>query len=422
MKFAVIVDAYSTGAQLARKFHDEGVDTLHVQSCASVPDIFAGSFRPGDFVAGIVFADLASCLAEVARRYGDARPLCVLAGTETGVEIADLLAQAWDLPGNPADSSRVRRDKYEMASALRAAGLATPAFVRTGVLAELLAWARLQPSWPIVLKPLASAGNDNVFFCRSECELERAFHSTIGRVNRLGESNDQVLAQSFLVGIQYVVNSVSIDGCHYFSDLWLDRRKAVPGASNTYDCEELLAPQGPVQDVLLAYMRRALDALGVRNGPAHSEVMLTADGPVLIETGARLQGGMLEGPVIEAVGASQITLTVERYCHPEVFRRRLASPYVLARQVRCVALISEQSGIVADDGGLDHVRALASYSCHFHAPGPGDPISRTTDLFSIAGVVYLSHADGAVLEADYQTIRRLERQHALFAVREAAAA
>ena len=35
-----------------------------------------------------------------------------------------------------------------------------------------------------------------------------------------------------------------------------------------------------------------LDALGIRFGPAHTEVMLTATGPVLVESGARMHGSV----------------------------------------------------------------------------------------------------------------------------------
>ncbi|WP_181442384.1 hypothetical protein [Streptomyces tateyamensis] len=41
---------------------------------------------------------------------------------------------------------------------------------------------------------------------------------------------------------------------------------------------------------IAAYVAQALTALGVENGPGHSELILTADGPVLIGTGARMHG------------------------------------------------------------------------------------------------------------------------------------
>jgi phosphoribosylamine-glycine ligase len=41
---------------------------------------------------------------------------------------------------------------------------------------------------------------------------------------------------------------------------------------------------------LVDYTTRALDAFGFRFGPAYSEIMLTADGPRLVEVNSRVAG------------------------------------------------------------------------------------------------------------------------------------
>lgn len=418
--FALIVDAYSTGAELPHKFSARGIPSIHIQSTAYIPPSYVASFQPDSFATNIVYRNLDDCINQLAAALGSGHASWVMAGAETGVELADLLAAELKLPGNPVASSRRRRDKYEMARALQGAGLVAADSLRTDDVEELLQWAEGERrSWPLVVKPLDSAGSDHVFFCTDAGQLRSAFESIIGQCNRMGNINRQVLAQSFLVGTQYVVNSVSIDGRHVFSDIWIDRRKTLPGASNLYDCEELLPATGSVQDSLISYMSRVLDVLEVRNGPAHSEVIMTQHGPVLVETGARLQGSMLEQPVIDALGASQVTLAVERCCDPKIFERRLTKPYVLSRHVMCVALISEQSGTVTDISGLKAICELPSYASHFHTPEVGDSIMRTTDLFSIPGVIYLTHVDQDVMRRDYETIRELERDRILFTVRQA---
>lgn len=53
--------------------------------------------------------------------------------------------------------------------------------------------------------------------------------------------------------------------------------------------------EGEVQDRLIEYTRMVLTSLGIKVGPSHFEVMMTTRGPVLIETGARMQGGSLPG-------------------------------------------------------------------------------------------------------------------------------
>jgi len=54
------------------------------------------------------------------------KPQFVVAGTETGIELADQLASHWQLPGNNPLLSFARRDKYEMALQLKNQHLSAP--------------------------------------------------------------------------------------------------------------------------------------------------------------------------------------------------------------------------------------------------------------------------------------------------------
>jgi len=72
-----------------------------------------------------------------------------------------------------------------------------------------LNWAETHPERPLVIKPLASGGNDKVYFCHSSEEIEKAFRTIHGYVNRLGILDSSVLVQLYLRGTQYIVNTVS---------------------------------------------------------------------------------------------------------------------------------------------------------------------------------------------------------------------
>jgi hypothetical protein len=71
----------------------------------------------------------------------------------------------------------------------------------------------------------------------------------------------------------------------------------------------LLSP-APGGRLLRSFTFAVLDALGIAETPAHSAVMLTADGPVLVEPGTRLGGAT--APAI-----------VEKLPFPDGLRRRL---------------------------------------------------------------------------------------------------
>ncbi len=413
-RLGVIVDAYSTGAALAPRFTSAGVRTLHVQSRPVPPSFYQRSFRPEHFVANVVHEDdLDATLAALAP-HGEIA--FVLAGAETGVPLADALAERLGLPGNGSALSHARRDKHAMAEAVRAAGLNAVQQLRTGDAAEAVAWARARADWPVVVKPLDSAGTEGVFFCEEAEEIEAAFAATAGRPNALGGSNDELLVQELLRGPQVFTDSISWDGVHHVSETWRSTKRLVHGTCDMYDFEDLLEPRGEEQDLVAAYVRGVLDALGIRYGSAHTELVLTERGPVLIECGARMQGTILDR-VVDRCTPSHVTVTVDAYLDPASVARRAASPAPLREHARVVTLISQHEGrIVAVRH--DELERLPSYAGAVAMLGPGDRIARTFDLFTSPGTVYLVHPDEARLREDYTRLRELEETGRLFEVEE----
>ena len=43
--------------------------------------------------------------------------------------------------------------------------------------------------------------------------------------------------------------------------------------------------------LIIPYVRKTLDVLGVKNGPSHGEVIITETGPCLVEMNCRANGG-----------------------------------------------------------------------------------------------------------------------------------
>jgi biotin carboxylase len=420
-KKACIVDAYSTGAQLAPLLNQYGWTCIHVQSAPDIPEEFLASFRPQDFercmlAAGSTAADWDKLASVLEALQVDA----VIVGTETGVVVADYLADKIGVAGNSPETSMLRRNKFAMQDALRNAGLRSIKQLMTDKIDEALAWAKRHGKWPIVVKPIDSAGADSVRFCHSEDDVRAAFDLILNTNNKLGLRNSSVLLQERLRGRQYIVNAVSLEGKHVITEIWSDDKLEVSGAALICEKEELLPYQGAIQDELKEYISRVLTVLGVSIGPSHSELMLTEQGPVLIETAARMQGTILHQAVVAAIGDSHVTTTVECYLDPTTFARRLNAPYELKKNLYCVTLASEEEGIVKENHCDELLSRLPSFEAMFHTPGPGEKLSRTTDLFTNPGIVYLCHHDQRQIETDYRQIRAYEKAGRLFSLYESA--
>jgi biotin carboxylase len=400
---AVIVDAYSTGARLAPRFASAGLPVVHVQSRPRMPDFYMRSFQSADFVENIVHdGDLEATVERLAPH----DPAFVVVGSEPGVPVADALSERLGLPSNGTELSLARRNKHEMAAALRRAGLRAVEEMKTGEVAEAIVWADRGDRWPVVVKPLDSAGTDGVVICEDPAAIEAVFAENLGRPNALQSDNQELLVQELLRGTQLFVNSISWEGVHHVSEVWRDNKLRLQ-ENFIYDYEELLPRHGEQQDQVVPYVEEVLDALGIRFGPAHTEVMLTDTGPVLVESGARMHGSVPD-EIVDRCTPSHQTLTAEAYLDPSSVARRAERPYELKAHAFCVMLISQHEGRIVSADGLREIESLPSFAGTISMLAPGDRLKRTVDLFSCPGIIYLVDPDRDQVQADYDRLRELE--------------
>lgn len=400
-----VVDAYSTGRFLPEAIRRHGMDCVHVQSSPKVCPFFLASFRPRDFTENIRHDGSARRTADKLAALGVG---CVLAGAETGVELAEALAALMGLPGNDRRHPGGRRDKAMMARLLSRAGLDAPAGLRTADPAVAVAWAQRRGVWPVVAKPVASAASDNVFFCSDASGLADAVAAIMSCENVLCENNDAALVQEFLSGTEYAVNTVSRQGRHHVAEVWRYAKRPASPAAMVYDYEEPVPFADPAVAVVTDYLGKALTACGVRNGPAHSEVMLTSRGPVLLETGARLAGMVLPEVMAEYFGLSQVDLTVRTLTDPAGFDAICGFPYATRGHLRNVFLISPEAGTLASDDQFRLLEKLPGFAGMSISARVGCGLPRTVDLGSSPGYVYLLADDMDEIIASYERIRELE--------------
>lgn len=120
-------------------------------------------------------------------------------------------------------------------------------------------------------------------------------------------------------------------------------------------------------------------------------------------------------------GYTQVDACVDAFLNPNAFDSLPSvppSPFLAAGQV--VSLISFHEGIVEGTPGFDQVRALRSYVSLEELAHIGEPLEKTVDLFSIAGMAVLIHSDAEVLAADVECIRQMEVEGRLFRLHTAA--
>jgi biotin carboxylase len=407
-----IVDPYSAGSALAPEFAERGVPVIAVLSGTGPPPAMAATWRPTDFdavlvedtvLAGDTVLAEGRVLAEAVAAY---QPRCVIPGAETGVELADALAAAVTPDqANLPPLAPARRDKWHMARAIQTVGLPCLRQVCTDDADVAQQWLRgtgLENA-PLVLKPPKSFGTDDVHLVLPGGDWRAVFGGILGRVNIGGQRNEAVLVQEFAAGTEYIVDSYSVGGRHGLVDLCRYTKASRGDRIGIYDCVDFLPPDDPAAGPLREYTWRVLDALGLRNGAAHSEVMMTAEGPRLLEVGARLAGAVHQELTRLATDDSQLDRTV-RHWLDGAFR----DSYQLLRHVRIAFLSAPRTGILRNPQVFDQAAALRTVHAVRVPHSSGDRVPETTDLFNTLGHVIFVGKDLTELHSDYRAVKEME--------------
>jgi biotin carboxylase len=337
------------------------------------------------------------------RRYGK-RLSHVVPGCESGVELSDRLSEELRLPSNGTALTRARRDKFLMAETVRKYGLRTADVFRFDDLHELKHWADSMTSWPVVIKPVSSVASDNVRLCESEKDVVVAGEQIIGKKNALGIVNKSVLAQEYLNGQEYVVDTVSLDGHHKITAFWAYRKRRARRKFMGYDAMTLMPYDGELQKSLARYTVNVLNALQVRFGPAHCEIMWCEREPILVEIGARLSAG-LNVVLSKACGCiSQLDETIKAILTPDEFHDFSKDKLILKKHASNVFFLREKPGRLRR---IRHKKALGQLETLYHI---SISARKGEWLPPVLGMVTLVHERQNVIERDIDKIGALENE------------
>lgn len=429
----VIVDPISTGARLAFEAQSRGSKVIRIFSegpgSKNILDLVPESCRGLTYAVTLHFNwdDPSATVRELS-----SLPYHIMAcqvGCESGVEAYDQLTAAMPgFPSNGLDLSAARRDKYIMGESVRNAGLRAvkqkevskwDAEVLDFLSKELKVREHDTTGPWCVLKPTRSAASDGVYIAKCLDDAAEAFDRILGATSVFGTQNQSVLLQEFLKGKEYVVDSVSMEGEHKCVAIWEYDKRPCNGAPFVYFGMVLYQSEnGERERRLVEYMHNVLDALGVRHGPSHGEVMWLEDedAPCLVEVGARPHGG--EGTFVDlaepVLGFSQVHVMLDTFDKPHRFRRLPKLPDRFQGGAQEVFLVSRQSGFLAAYPLLEKIKRLRSFKNLELQVKVGSRIDITVDLMTTPGSIMLAHSDGKVVEEDSQFIRQLQDEEGFY--------
>lgn len=401
-KVVLIVDPFSSGALYAPAFSALGYRCVAVRSSTSTSARFTRGFIAGDF-SNQALLDINNAISQFDTR----EVAAVVAGCETGVEAADMLAAQLKARCNSPATSSSRRDKFAMQEALRSAGLPhidTQLVKTKDAIAETLLLLG-DTSAVYVVKPLNSASTDGVMFAAGREGVRAALDmSAWNAVNDLGEVNKGFVVQRFIEGPEYVVDMVAHAGGITVASLCRYDKIKRNGSQFVYAGLDILDPADPAYRPLIDYACKSAVALDLAVGPLHMELIWSATGPVMIEAGARMHGGIAPALFKDCYAPNLLDLSVDAYVGKKIDTR-------YAEQTchgRIVFLYNDTERPYTENssGFGDALHTLESYRGHKIFVAPGDLIPKTIDLATCPGIVWFASDSTATLRADEALCRQ----------------
>ncbi len=401
----VIVDPRSSGIELAPAFKARGIPTIAIEFQSVKKDHrgFGSEVQTSDFTEIIPNQPN---LSEILKKYN---PLAIIPGADAGVALADTLAAALTPQfANDPKKSLHRLHKAHMQKALEESGVPFLKTLNTSSESEVEAWLKKNDliDSPLIIKPPISAGSDKVFHIPAKGDWKKAFTRVLTEPSFItGKINETAVVQEEAIGTEFAVGTVSANGQHYLTHLIKYNKSSTEDRKTVFDHVEFIAYNKETYGEIFEYTKKVLDALGIRWGAAHTEVMLTQKGPRLIETGARMLGGPTVGFAREATGSSQADKLVEIYADGDVANK----DFVFKKTVVPVFLRSPADGVVANAEIFEDVYKLQTLLKPFIWFKNGDVVPHTVDYLTSIGIVALS-GDRESIFLDYKKIRDIESQ------------
>jgi len=416
----VIVDPYSTGCCVAQEIMKRGFSVIALWTKNFAPEMKTHvplSCGVMKYYSEIEEAEtLVETVQTVYEAAGQKRVVVCIAGGEAGVDLAEALSERLNVRTN-GTSIPNRRDKKLQQELIRKYGLRSVRQAAGSKFEEVEAFLNNE-RYPLVLKPVESAGSDGVKLCHSLEEAQEHFHVLMKSQMVNGGECPSVLCQEFLRGKEYVVDHVSRDGEHKSMMIWVYDKRPCHGSAFVYFGCIPVDSESAEAKILIPYVRGVLDAMEIKNGPTHGEVMMTPEGPCLVEMNCRAHGG--DGnwrSLCRALtgGYSQVESTVDAYLEKQEFSRtpeKPPSPFKAHGQE--VILVSYARGKVKATPGFEEIKTLESFVYLETGVKAGSMVDYTIDLFTGIGSVILVHHDQKTLEKDIQRIREMEKENQLF--------
>ncbi|CAB9507584.1 acetyl-CoA carboxylase biotin carboxylase [Seminavis robusta] len=279
-----------------------------------------------------------------------------------------------------------------------------------------------------IVKPKRGVASEHVHLCHDEESVHNACKDILSATvfGDPTQTHNAVLVQEFAVGTEYAVDIVSKNGEHKVAALWRYDKRPCNGSPFCYFATELIdATQSAIGAQVCQYAQSCLDALGYKWGLSHTEVIVTAHGPRLVEVNTRQHNMDFAPLTMSCTGYNAFDMLLAAYLGdepPETYPLESANMRLewdtlptlpsLRMHGAMVHLVSFVGGKLTTVNGhhlndIHNMESTLEMEVYPEFLELGSEIAKTTDIRSDAGWVQIVNEDPDALKRDYDRIVQL---------------
>ena len=255
---------------------------------------------------------------------------------------------------------------------------------------------------PVIIKPIAATASNGVIKVESVAEIAPALAKL-----QQADIGWPLIAESFLDGEEFSVEAISEDGKHKI----LGVTKKLKDPVTFIELGHVFpAPiEREHQEAIEEFVANALDALGLTDGPSHTEIMLTPKGPRMIETHSRVAGDRIFQLVELSTGIDIFEMVIRQACGQKVLPL-IEQKYSVSQfsAAKFEALGFDANTKLQSVDNVEEAESINGVKLVSIAKGKGDLMDEVTDSFSrITLVIATGETADKALKTSEQALKTL---------------
>lgn len=240
----------------------------------------------------------------------------VLSFQELGLLNAALIKEKLGLQGNPLAPVLLTRDKGKMRDHMKKAGIPSIPHAIVSNVAEVIDFGR-NFGWPIIIKPANGVGSLHIHKLNSEDDVEVAFNAirqdpTATRLISHDFPQMAIIAEKFINGPEISVEAITWEGQHSVLMITDKMHAGYPSFVETGHTMPSALPDETIQAIKRLTVS-FLDSIGHQYGPSHTEIIISASGPIIVESHTRPGGDQIFEMVELACGIDMFMATLQGF-------------------------------------------------------------------------------------------------------------